>query len=102
MQEHGSSAAAASAELESPALSAVRDAVGNLVSRPGDEPVLRAAVCALAREARARAVPPERLIVCFKTLWAEEVSVRPVADRRSQTGLFEQMVTLCIEEYFAT
>ena len=95
------SAAGAPAELPSPAVVAVRTAVSEVMACPAEERVLRAAVCALAREAREHAVAPERLLVCFKSLWAEETAAHPMPDRRAQGALFDQMVTLCIREYFA-
>lgn len=94
-------AAQPAAELHTPALNAVRAAVNELMSSPGEESPLRAAVCALARDARARNVAPERLLVCFKTVWAEESTAHPVPDRRARGALFDQMITLCIREYYA-
>ena len=87
--------------MQIPALAGLRSAVSELMARPAEERLLRAAVCALARDARARAVAPERLLVCFKAVWAEETSAYPVPDRRAHGAIFDQMVTLCIREYFA-
>lgn len=94
-------AAGAAAELESPAVAAVRAAVSELMERPAEERLLRAAVCALAREARARGMTPERLLVGFKAVWADASNAHPMPDRRAQGALYDQMVTLCIREYFA-
>lgn len=101
LPDQSSATAGAAAELPSRAVVDVRTAVSGLVSRPAEERALRAAVCALAREARAQAVTPERLLVSFKSLWAEETALHPMPDRRAQGALFDQMVTLCIREYFA-
>lgn len=101
VSEQNPATAGARTELPSPAVVAVRAAVSGLVALRADEQALRAAVCALAREARERAIAPERLVVCFKTLWAEETAAHPMPDRRAQGALFDQMVTLCIREYFA-
>ena len=89
------------AELQRPAFDAVRAAVNQLMTQPGEERLLRAAVCALARDARARGVAPERLLVCFKTVWADATAAHPGGDRRAQGALFDQMITLCIREYYA-
>ncbi len=101
MQEQRSSASFVSAELPTPGVAALRSAVADLVSRPDDPAPLRAAVCTMAREARARSLTPERLLVCFKAVWAEEAVANPMPDRRLQSELFNEMVSLCIHEYFA-
>ena len=101
MHEQLPDARPAPAELDTPALATFRTAVSALAVRPADAGLLRAAVCALAREARARGVAPERLIIHVKALWAEETAAHPSDDRRSQGELFDQMITLCIREYFA-
>ena len=94
-------AAQPTAELQTAGFTAVRSAVHELMATPGEERLLRAAVCALAREARAHDVAPERLLVCFKRVWAEESAAHPMPDRRAQGVLLEQMITLCIREYYA-
>ena len=81
-------------------LAALRQAVSELTRRPTQPDELRAAVCALAHEARAQGVAPERLLVAMKSAWHAASTVPPGGDQRAQTRLFEQMVSLCIAEYF--
>jgi hypothetical protein len=87
--------------LSDAAVGAVRVAMASVGAPHHDSRELRAAVCALAREARLRDITPERLLVCLKAVWQAEASAHPVPDRRSQSELFEEMVSLCIREYFA-
>lgn len=90
-----------SAELPGAALEEVRSALAELASRSTDATALRAAVCTLAREARDRSVAPERLLVSFKRTWGAELAANPMPDRHSQAVLLDEMVSLCIREYFA-
>ena len=93
--------AAAPAELPPATLEAVRAAVRDLMLHPGDGEALRARVCELAQQARARAIVPERVLVALKAVWAAETGEHPMPDRRLQTELCEQMVAHCIRSYFA-
>ena len=88
-------------ELSDGALTALRAAVGDLEHDSVGGPALHDAVCALAREARARQLPPERLLVCFKAIWYAAEATHPPADREAQLRVYDQMVSLCIREYFA-
>ena len=102
MQEQLPSSSTISKELPAASVAAVRAALGDLVKEPaGDGAALHEAVCALAHEARARAVPPEHLIVSLKLIWASETGEHPMPDRRLQAHWFDRTVSLCIREYFA-
>ena len=94
--------AAQSGELPGTTLELVRAAVREIVRHPDDGATLRRLICDMAREARGRSVPPERLLVSFKTVWAGETGAHPTPDRRAQADLLEEMVGLCIREYFAS
>lgn len=92
---------AAPAELPPATVDMVRTAVRELVQHAGDGEALRASICELARQARDRAIAPERVLVAFKAVWAAETTEHPMPDRRLQTELGEQMVAHCIRSYFA-
>lgn len=72
------------------------------LAAPADGGALRSVVRDLAHEARDRAVAPERLLVSFKAIWQDEAAAHPAVDRRVHAELYEQMISLCIREYFAT
>ena len=91
----------AHAALSPAVVDALRNAVAHLDGR-SEAPALHAAVCAAAREARARDIPPERLLVCFKAIWQSAAAhPAPDRDRRASVRVFDHMVSLCIREYFA-
>ena len=53
----------------------------------------------LCAEARHNGTRPEELIVLFKKTWAERPELRTMS--REETGrLLDQVVTMCIEEYY--
>ncbi len=88
-------------ELSAASLATLRSAVAAAGGPADDARKLRAVVSTLAHEARARGVTPERLLVYFKSVWQVESAARYPSDRRSATELFDEMVSLCIREYFA-
>lgn len=62
---------------------------------------LREALHSLGREARARGMTPERLLLLLKELWNELPAVRRAAGTPAQQTLLSRLVTMSIEEYFA-
>ena len=70
-------------------------AVGDVGRLPA---ALERAVCDFVREARARAVPPERVVVALKTMTSNAARGRTSDDRYH--ALVEQVIALCVEEYY--
>ena len=70
-----------------------------LAGEPGPE--LRTALHALAHDARAKAVPPEDLLVTLKSIWRSLPSVEQARDDSEQTHALQRLVIICIREYFA-
>ena len=64
-------------------------------------PELRDALHALALDARAKAVPPEQLLVTLKGIWQSLPTVEKARDHAEQTRALQRVVTICIKEYFA-
>jgi hypothetical protein len=64
----------------------------------GDE--LRAALHALAEEARQRSMPPEKLLVVLKDIWHELPVVHQSTERDEQVRVLQRVVTMCINEYY--
>jgi DNA-binding transcriptional MocR family regulator len=71
---------------------------------PEDDAALREALHRVAREARERAIPPERLLVLLKGMWqAASAGQRDAGQeipRTEQERRLRDFVTLCITEYF--
>lgn len=102
-------------ELDPATTEAMRAAIARAMSggterRPapsgalGDDAALKAALHRVAREARERAIPPERLLVLLKGMWqAASTSQRDAAHempRAEQERRLRDFVTLCIAEYY--
>ena len=85
------------------AVDSVRTALERHVETRDAEPApaLRTALHALAHDARAKAVPPEHLLVTLKGIWQSLPSVEKARDYTEQTRALQQVVTICIKEYFA-
>lgn len=81
---------------------AVRAAIARYLAKPRDPPTdLRVALQAVAREARAKSVPPEHVLVILKSIWYEMPEVRSVETEPERTRVLQRIVTMCIKEYFA-
>ena len=92
--------APATVELSPQSLDLLRAAVAGLDRAGVDGSELHDAVCAVAREARRRQLAPERLLVVFKSVWLAAQSRGASPNHRRQARIFEEMVSLCIREYF--
>lgn len=87
--------------LSPDAAAALHDALEHYVGNGGDEGTLRAALRLVTAEARAKDIPPEQLMIAFKSLWEELPSVRATSDPRLRSRLLERLITASIQEYFA-
>ncbi|HVE78028.1 MAG TPA: hypothetical protein VNA89_04150 [Gemmatimonadaceae bacterium] len=67
--------------------------------RPGND--LHEALTAMAREARAKGIHAEHVLVTLKQLWTALPEVKATRDASVQAKLLQGLVTLCIDEYYA-
>ena len=88
--------------LAQEAVDSVRVALERYVETPAAEPgpELRTALHALAQDARAKAVPPEHLLLTLKGIWQSLPTVEKARDG-DQMRVLQRVVTICIREYFA-
>jgi hypothetical protein len=70
---------------------------------PASEPApeLRSALQELARDARAKAVPPEELLATLKAIWQGLLEVENAPDQTERTRVLQRIVTICMKKYFA-
>lgn len=89
--------------LAQEAVDSVRIALEQFVETRAAEPApeLRTALHALAQDARAKAVPPENLLIALKTIWQSLPSLERARDDGEQTRVLQRVVTICIKAYFA-
>jgi hypothetical protein len=59
------------------------------------------ALTAMAREARAKGIHAEHVLVTLKQLWSGLPEVKAARDTAAQSKLLQGLVTLCIHEYYA-
>src|SRR5437016_1712737 len=79
----------------------VSRALSAYIEHPGVEPeALRVALHAVAREARALAMPPEQLLIALKALWYALPQIQSTPDPDQQGRLLQRVVTMCIREYY--
>ena len=78
---------------------ALEQYVDTLAAEPAPE--LRTALHVLAQDARAKAVPPEHLLIALKRIWQTLPTVEKAQDYAEQTRVLQRVVTICIKEYFA-
>jgi hypothetical protein len=102
MMEHDTSPMSPNA-IAQEAVDSVRSALERHAETLATEPApeLRTALHALAHDARAKAVPPERLLLTLKGIWRSLPSVEKARDHTEQTHVLQRVVTICIKEYFA-
>ena len=102
MKQHDTGSMSPNA-LAQEAVDAVRIALEQYVETLAAEPApeLRSALHALAQDARAKAVPPEHLLVTLKGIWQSLPTVEKARDYTQQTRVLQHVVTICIKEYFA-
>ena len=89
--------------LAQEAVDSVRRALERYFQTIASEPApeLRTALHALAQDARAKAVPPEQLLIALKSIWQSLPNVESARDHDDQTRVLQRVVTICIKEYFA-
>jgi hypothetical protein len=89
--------------LDQETVDSVRRALQHYAQQPASEPApeLRAALHALAKEARRKAVSPEQLLITLKSMWQTLPVVEKARGYDEQTLILQRVVTICIKEYFA-
>jgi hypothetical protein len=79
----------------------LRAALISFAGNPVETTELRDTLCAIAREARQKQIRAEHVLIALKEVWGELPQVRFAHDPREQTRALQQLVTLCIREYYA-
>lgn len=86
--------------LSSTATEAMVAALQQYLVRSDDVAALRAALHTVGREARVKRIPPEKLMIALKSLWATLPQARSASDAAQQGKLLERLITISIEEYY--
>src|SRR5687767_6840942 len=87
--------------LSAATISRFRAALTRQLEHPDNvDSELQGVVRAVAREARGRHLRAEQLVIIFKNIWDGLPEVAYTADFTAREMVRQQLVTLCIEEYY--
>ena len=81
-------------------LELLRTALSGYLATRDEKPVCEA-LGVLAREAQARKLYAERMLVAFKRVWSDMAEVQAVPSEKERKRLLDRLVKLCIDAYYA-
>lgn len=87
--------------LSERAMTALRTAIQGQFRHQTADHSLRRALRALCVEARAKELRAEQLILIFKRVWHSLPESRG-GEARKRQNLLDRLITICVEEYYAT
>jgi hypothetical protein len=87
--------------LDPRTIEAIRAALANSVAQGNHSEELRPLLCAAAEEARARDIQAERLLVILKDIWYSLPDVARSASAAAENALLQDLISRCIQEYYA-
>ena len=86
--------------LDEATIETVRIALVQYLATPDDgKDSVRTALNRMANEARDKAILPEQLLVVLKDLWYGLPGLKAAPDHQ-RSALLQQVVTICIKEYY--
>ena len=90
-----------SPQLESETVEALRAVMDRAVRRGNHTDELHDILCRVAAEAREKRIQAEQLLVIMKELWYSLPELRRVADNDRQVALLQELISRCIDRYYA-
>ncbi len=87
--------------LDDGTIASVRAALREYITDARDPLPLRAALLAMASEARTKSILPEHLLIALKDVWSSLAEVRDITDVAEQVRMQQRVVTMCIKEYYS-
>jgi hypothetical protein len=94
------SSAGGSAHPSDDAVSRVRPAIRRYLARESTDVELRSALRDLARDAEARSLRAEELVVALKRLLGELPEVQRIGERTERERVVARLVSTCIDVYY--
>jgi hypothetical protein len=89
-----------SGALSEETIAALRAALVRHMQDSPPAPDLHESLTALAREARRKSIHAEQLLILLKEIWGALPEVKNATNPREQSLLLQQLVTICIREYY--
>jgi hypothetical protein len=80
---------------------ALRDALAQSVANGDHTHELRALLCNVAREARDKGIEAEHLLIMMKDIWYSLPDVSMAKSPDIATELLQDLISRCIQEYYA-
>ena len=90
-----------SPRLESDTVDALRVVMNRAVAHGTHPDELHDVLCRAANEARDKGIQAEQLLVVMKDLWHSLPELRSISDGERQNELLQQLISRCIEQYYA-
>ena len=87
--------------LEPQTVDALRTAFRSSIATGSHPADLRELLCTAALEAREKGIPAERLLITLKDVWHTILETDEPAPNTDGTALLQQLVSRCIQEYYA-
>ena len=81
-------------------LELLRATLSGYVATGAEGPVCEA-LATLAREAQARKLYAERMLVAFKRVWNDLPEVKRIPNEKERKQMLDRLVKLCIDAYYA-
>jgi hypothetical protein len=90
-----------SSRLDDESLDTLRRALRDYLHNSEHPSALQSSLLHVATEARARGIRPEQLLVALKETWNALPEVVAMHDSRERMRLLQDVVTMCIKEYYS-
>lgn len=87
--------------LEPATVDALREALKTSVAHGNHADGLRELLCRAAGDARAKGMQAEQLLISLKEIWYSMPEVTNGSSHSGQNSLLQELISRCIQEYYA-
>jgi hypothetical protein len=87
--------------LEPETVATLHECFVRAVARGNHTDELRELLCSAAREAKEKGIEAERLLILLKEIWYSIPAVTAASSAGSRTVLLQELISRCIQEYYA-
>ena len=91
-----------SSRLEPATVEALREVMDRAVRRGNHADELHDVLCRAATEAHDKGIQAEQLLLIMKELWHSIPELKHATDAERQTTLLQELITHCIQRYYAS
>lgn len=87
--------------LEPKTVEAIRMVLARSVAQGNHADELRDLLCKASEEARAKGIQAERLLIILKDIWYSLPEVAGAKSSAAENALLQELISRCIQEYYA-